>query len=113
TASVLDAMEREFQSIFDSTLDGILILDDMGTCVEANPAVLDLLGVQRNNLVGHPIRKFHPAPTDFEETWTRLLGRKYDHGETQLVRQDGTTIFVEYTVKANYLPDRNVAVIRD
>jgi PAS domain S-box-containing protein len=113
TASVLDATEREFQSIFDNTLDGILILDDMGTCVEANPAVLDILGVQRNNLVGHPIRKFHPEPTDFEETWTRLLGRIYDHGETQLVLQDGRAIFVEYTVKTNYLPGRHVAVLRD
>lgn len=30
TASVLDATEREFQSIFDNALDGILILDDRG-----------------------------------------------------------------------------------
>ena len=28
TVSVLDATEREFQSIFDNALDGILILDD-------------------------------------------------------------------------------------
>jgi PAS domain S-box-containing protein len=113
TASVLDATEREFQSIFDNALDGILILDDRGTCLEANPAALHLLGAQRDGLVGHPIRKLHPAPDDFEETWNRLLGRKYDHGEMQLVRQDGGTIFVENTVKANYLPGRHVAVLRD
>jgi PAS domain S-box-containing protein len=113
TASVLDATEREFQSIFDNTLDGILILDDMGTCVEANPAAIKLLGAQRDELVGCPIQKFHPTPDAFEETWTRLLGRKYDHGETQLVRQDGGTILVEYTVKTNYLPGRHVAVLRD
>src|SRR3984957_4285140 len=113
TASVLDATEREFQSIFDNALDGILILDDRGTCLEANPAALGLLDAQRDDLVGHPIRKFHPMPDDFEETWTRLLGRKYDHGETQLVRQDGRAIFVEYTVKTNYLPGRHVTVLRD
>jgi PAS domain S-box-containing protein len=113
TASVLDATEREFQSIFDNALDGILILDDRGTCLEANPAALQLLGTHRDKLVGHPIYKFHSAPDDFEETWTRLLGRKYDHGETQLVCQGGATIFVEYTVKTNYLPGRHVAVLRD
>ena len=113
TANVLDATEREFQSIFDNALDGILILDDRGICLEANPAALGLLGAQRDDFVGHPIRKFHPMPDDFEETWTRLLGRKYDHGETQLVRLDGEMIFVEYTVKTNYLPGRHVAVLRD
>jgi PAS domain S-box-containing protein len=113
TASVLDATEREFQSIFDSALDGILILDDRGICLEANPAALQLLGTQRDELVDHRIQKFHPAPVRFEETWNCLLGRKHDHGETQFVCQDGRTIFVEYTVKTNYLPGRHVAVLRD
>ena len=111
--SVLDATEREFQSIFDNALDGILILDDLGTCLEANPAALQLLETQRDELVGHKIRKFHPTPDDFEEIWNRLLGRKYDHGETQLVRRDGQSIFVEYTLKTNYLPGRHVTVLRD
>src|SRR6266851_5850480 len=44
TASVLDATEREYKSVFDSTLDGILILDDQGVCLEANPAALTLFG---------------------------------------------------------------------
>src|SRR6266550_1184053 len=113
TANVLDATEREFQSIFDNALDGILILDDRGTCLEANPAALNLLGAQCDELVGHPIRKSHLAPDDFEDPWNHLLGRKYDHGETQLLREDGRTIFVEYTVKTNYLPGRHVAVLRD
>ena len=113
TASQLDATEREFQSIFDNALDGILILDDRGTCLEANPAALDLLGAQRDELVGHLIQKFHPAPDNFEESWNRLLGQKYDHSETQLIRLDGGTIFVEYTVKTNYLPGRHVVVLRD
>jgi PAS domain S-box-containing protein len=113
TASVLDATEREFQSIFDNALDGIVILDDRGICIEANPAALKLLWAERGELVGHPIHKFHSAQDNFEETWARLLGRKYDHGEIQLVRQDGKAIFVEYTVKTNYLPGRHVAVLRD
>ena len=32
--SVLDATEREYKSVFDSTLDGIVILDDQAVCVE-------------------------------------------------------------------------------
>lgn len=113
TASVLDATEREFQSIFDSALDGILILDDRGSCLEANPAALALLGAQRNELVGQSIRKFHSPVDDFENIWKRFLDRKDQEGEVQLVRQDGAPVFVEYTAKANYLPGRHVAVLRD
>jgi PAS domain S-box-containing protein len=113
TASVLDATEREFQSIFDSTLDSILILDDRGICLEANPAGLALLGAQRNELVGHSIQKFHSPVADFENAWTRFLDRKDEHGEAQLIRKDGGQVFIEYTAKANYLPGRHVAVLRD
>jgi PAS domain S-box-containing protein len=113
TASVLDATEREFQSIFDSTLDSILIIDDSGVCLEANPAALALLGAQRNELVGHSIQKFHSPVDDFETAWKRFLDRKDEHGEAQLIRQDGKDIFIEYTAKANYLPGRHVAVLRD
>src|SRR6202142_85940 len=85
TASVLDATEREFQSIFDSTLDSILILDDRGICLEANPAALALLGAQRNELIGQSIQKFHAPVEDFEILWMRFLNRKDEHGEAQLI----------------------------
>jgi PAS domain S-box-containing protein len=113
TASVLDATEREFQSIFDSTLDSILILDDRGICLEANPAALALLGAQRNELVGQSIQKFHSPVENFENAWRRFLDRKDEHGEAQLIRRDGGEVFIEYTAKANYLPGRHVAVLRD
>jgi PAS domain S-box-containing protein len=113
TAGVLDATEREFQSIFDSALDSILILDDRGICLEANPAALALLGAQRNELVGHSIQKFHSPVPDFENEWKRFLDRKDEHGEAQLIRRDGGEVFIEYTAKANYLPGRHVAVLRD
>jgi PAS domain S-box-containing protein len=113
TAGILDATEREFQSIFDSALDGILILDNRGTCVEANPAALRLLGAGRGQLVGQSIQRFHSPIDDFENKWMRFLDRKEDHGEAQLIRMDGGEVFVEYTAKSNYLPGRHVAVLRD
>lgn len=111
TSSVLDATEREFQSIFDSTLDAILILDDQHTCLEANPAALLLLGMPRAELVGHPILRLYSNTS--EASSQRFRGGESGHGEMQLARPDGEMIFVEYTVKTNYLPGRHVAVLRD
>jgi PAS domain S-box-containing protein len=113
TAQALDATEREYKSVFDSTLDGILILDDRGVCIEANPPALTLLGTDRSGLVGHSMERFSAGTDDFKEAWARFLDRTHEHGERRVSRDDGRTVFVEYTVKANFLPGRHVAALRD
>lgn len=113
TVSVLDATERQYKSVFDSTLDGILILDDQGVCLEANPAALTLFGTNNEELVGQPIEKFFAGVGDFKDIWNRFLDRMSEHRETRILRGDGEAIFVEYTAKAHYLPGRHVAVLRN
>jgi PAS domain S-box-containing protein len=113
TAKVLDATEREFKSIFDNALDGILILDDQGICLEANAAALTLFGTDHDELAARPIEKLFAGAGDFKDLWNRFLDRKSEHGETRVLRGDGERIFVEYTAKANYLPGRHVAILRD
>lgn len=113
TASALDATEREYKSVFDNALDGILILDDHGVCLEANPAAHSLLGTARDELVGQSIEEFFAGDDDFKTAWKRFLDRTYEHSETRVSRGDGQTVFVEYTAKADFLPGQHVAVLRD
>jgi len=113
TVSVLDATEQEYKSVFDSTLDGILLLDDQAVCLEANPAALTLFGTDRDELVGQPLEKFFPGAGGFKEAWNRFLDRRSEHRETRVLRGDGEAVFVEYTAKAHYLPGRHVAVLRN
>jgi len=113
TTQVLDATEREYKSVFDNALDAILILDDRGVCLEANPAALTLYGTERGELVGQPVGKFFAGAEDFGELWKSFLSRESEHRETRILRGDGRAIFVEYTARANYLPGRHVAVLRD
>jgi PAS domain S-box-containing protein len=113
TANALDATEREYKSVFDNALDGILILDDQGACLEANPAALTLLGTDRHALLGQSMEKFFAGDRDFKVAWKRFLDRTYEHSETRVSRGDGGIAFVEYTAKANFLPGRHVTVLRD
>lgn len=113
TASTLDATEREYKSVFDNALDGILILDDGGQCLEANPAALTLLGTHRDGLVGRSIEEFFSGHGDFQASWKRFLERTHEHNETRVSREDGRTVFVEYTARANFLPGRHVLVLHD
>ncbi|MGA9250500.1 MAG: PAS domain S-box protein [Candidatus Acidiferrales bacterium] len=112
TARVLDTGEREFESIFDSVPDPIVILDDQGICLEANPAALALFGTAREDLVGRPIHNYLAA-RPFEKTRDPFLYGNSGHGEIEIARQTGEAGVVEYTVEANYLPNRNVAILRD
>jgi PAS domain S-box-containing protein len=105
TTNALEATEREFKSVFDNALDGILILNDHGTCLEANPAAHIMFGARRDELVGQPIGKFCP--------WKQFLDPRSEHSEMQVRRGDGKTIFVECGARADYLPGKHVAVLRD
>jgi PAS domain S-box-containing protein len=64
TADAFYATDREFNSIFQHALDAILILDDAGVCLNANPAALLLLGVPRAGLVGHSLAQFYADMTE-------------------------------------------------
>lgn len=113
TASALDTTGREFKSIFDNALDGILILDDHGVCTDANPAAFAILGVDRNQLLGHSIAKFYLNPSIFSENWTSFLERKYQRGNAELIRGDRSPLIVDYTASANYIPGRHVVILCD
>lgn len=113
TAIALDATELEYKSVFDTALDGIVVFDNYGVCVEANLAAHTLFGKNSTGLAGTPIDKLFAGAANFRSTWRDLVDGKCVHDEMQIARADGTTLFVEYTARANYLLGRHVAVLRD
>jgi PAS domain S-box-containing protein len=113
TSNALATTEREFETIFDSALDGLLILDDLGICLEANPAALGLLGIARDKLIGWSFSNIHLLQLNCEGLEIQLLGGKDGRGEAQVSKQNAPNIFVEYSVKADYLPHRHLVGMRD
>ncbi|MGH9732977.1 MAG: PAS domain S-box protein [Candidatus Acidiferrales bacterium] len=113
TATALEVAERTYKSIFDNALDGILIFDNTGTCLEANPAALVLLGNESGALAGRPIGRLFATDQNFGITLKRLRNRRAAYAESSIVGADGYARFVEYAVRLNFLPGRHVAVFRD
>jgi PAS domain S-box-containing protein len=113
TASAFYATEREFSSIFQHALDGILILDNEGICLDTNPAAFALLGMPRAGLVGHSFAQFYADRQEFDRNWVAFLERKYQRGHAELIRGDRSKLFVYYTAAANYLPGRHVVILCD
>ena len=109
----LNTTEREFQSVFENALDAILILDDQAICREANPAAEQLFGIRRPQLIGEPIDRFYKNSDQFQEGWQRLLAQKFQQSDAELLNNDQSSVFVEFTAKADCLPGQHVMILRD
>jgi PAS domain S-box-containing protein len=105
--------DREFSSIFQNVLDGVLIVDDDGTCLDANPAAAAILRFSSHKLIGQNVRSFVADPDAFGQKWSLFLHHKNQRGSAQLIAGDGTTLFVDFTAAANYLPGRHILILCD
>jgi PAS domain S-box-containing protein len=103
----------EFSSIFENVLDGILIVDDEGDCLDANPAAAAILRVSSGKLIGQNIARFLANRGAFAQRWSSFLKTKSERGRAQLIAGDGAILFVDYTAAANYLPGRHVLILCD
>jgi len=113
TTDSLQAKEREFQSVFENALDAILILDNHGICLDANPSTLQLLSVRGDQIIGQPIAAFYADRHAFDSSWEQLLSQQRSRGRCEVVSTDSAHLFVEFTGTAHFLPDRHVMIFRD
>ncbi len=109
----VDDTRRELSSIYRHVLDGIVILDDQGICVDANPAAFAILGAPPAVLVSHSFAQFLKDPNQFERQWRAFLDESFQHGRTELVRHNGSRVVVNFTLTANYLPGRHAMILCD
>src|SRR5581483_651511 len=113
TRVAFNMSESEFQSVFENALDAILILDDQATCREANPAAEYLFSLPRQDLIGKRIEHVYKNPAQFKQAWGRLLTQKFQQGDAELLRDGRTSVFVEFSAKADCLPGQHVMILRD
>jgi PAS domain S-box-containing protein len=104
-----------FRAVFENARDAIIIVDDEGTFLDANPAVEHVLGMAREEIVGRRLEDFIPAaeqqPLDDMRHRLRELGTLRGHHAFRLPL--GEWRAVEYVATANFLPGRHLALIRD
>ncbi|MFB8791707.1 MAG: PAS domain S-box protein [Potamolinea sp.] len=105
--------EKQLKAIFEGVLDAIVISDDEGKYVEANPAACKLLGLSLSELLNKRITDFMEPGFNFEPAWSTFLEVGESTGEIHLLRPDGTVKEAEFAAKANFLPGRHLSVLRD
>ncbi len=106
-------LSEQLEALFEEALDAILIADEEGTYVEANPAACKLFGLPHSELLGKRITDFMVPGFDFALAWGNFLELGQATGELSLLRPDGTVREVEYAAKANFIPEQNLSILRD
>ena len=107
--------EAYLQALFNSALDAILIADDEGQYIDANPAACDLLGYPRDELLR--LSLWDVTPPSIRELaqaqWRKFGAVGKQSGEYLLHCKDGVERAVEYRAVAHFLPGRHLSVLRD
>lgn len=104
-----------YEALFNSTSDAILLSDNQGRYVEANPAASKLLGYSKRELLQMTVSDLvEPGFRDkVEESWNQFLRDGSQAGEIRLRRQDGVSITVDYTAASNVKPGVHMTSMRD
>ncbi|MBT9587022.1 PAS domain S-box protein [bacterium] len=107
--------EAQFRSLFENALDAVLIADDQGRFVDANPAACALLGGSRQQVVGSLLYDYmRPDRREsVAEIWREFLDTGSKRGLVRIFRLDGASLVVDFSSTAHFSPGLNLSVLRD
>jgi len=118
----LKESEEKYQGLFESTTDGMLVLDARGSILDVNKKAQDLLGLNKENLIGKNFlgmgiltpKSLSIVVDQFQELLSKKISTSH---ETEIITKDEKTLFVElssfFLVKKENEIDNFVLVIRD
>lgn len=98
-------------SVFENSLEGVLITDPAGRIVEVHGAFTDITGYSREEVIGKNPRIFSSgrhSPAFFEALWHSILTQGKWHGEIWNRRKSGAIFPERLTISSMYDDDNNV-----
>ncbi|HSE48668.1 MAG TPA: ATP-binding protein [Terriglobales bacterium] len=112
-SQALAESENQFRTVFEYAGDTIVVLNDEGRFLRANPAAERIFGLPPAQLTGKTISEFiELGPV------ARRIGivfRKAERREGQFALRDvrGRVVHVEYTATPDFIPGRHLMILRD
>jgi len=107
--------ERKYHSVFNTTSDGIALVDDDGRFVDVNDAFCRLVKRSATELIGSDFALVVP-PESIDEAWAgfeRLKTQTVMGNEFQLIDAEGNAVELEWRSHANVLPGLHLCVAHD
>lgn len=113
TKLLLQRAKDQFYAVWDESNDAMVIADDEGRYIEANPAAVELFGTPREELLGQSVTDYAHDDFEFEQVWQSFVEQGHQQGEFTLVRPDGTDREVQFSAVADIIPGMHLSVLRD
>ncbi len=109
TAEAIRASELRYRRLFETSQDGILILDgETGQVMDANPFMIDLLGYSQEEFLGRKLWEIGPfkGTAASKITFAELqLTDRVHYGDLPLETKDGRRVEIEF-ISTAYLVDQ-------
>ena len=112
--AAIEHSERRYRNLFDSALDGIVVLSGGGEVLDVNASACAMLGVDRAAVIGQKFTAFFAGEraSAIEACYAEVFAQGNALGEHELRSPRGVTARVEF--HAGMLPDGNLqAILRD
>ena len=115
TRDVTDRRRREerFRAVFEHSPEAMIITDDDGTYVDANPAAMDLLGFGEEDLSNRPVGTLVADAFDYDSVLDDLRAEEQTEGRVPIVRPDGEERRIAYRSTASILDGEHLSILRD
>jgi len=108
-------LEARFRAIYESTLDGIALIDDSLRIIDVNPAACRILGRPREAIIG--VLSTELMPPDTRASSAERLGSfratGVMRGEDAILLPDGTIRRAEFGAVADISPGVHLSTFRD
>jgi PAS domain S-box-containing protein len=106
-----DGWSAQFASAFRQSKNPMALVDDGRRVVDANPAILQLLGHGRDQVVGRHLWEFVAGgPLFTPAQWSAALAAHQFHGEAELVRADGRHVGVQWAAVTEVATGRRLVL---
>src|SRR4051794_31532294 len=114
-AQALVGSQRRLQALFEHALDAILLADDEGGFIDANPAACRLFACTRDEVLARSVFDLSPPERHAESRagWQAFLDNGTSAGDYELIAADRTRKTVEYHAVARVLPGVHLSILRD
>lgn len=97
--SVLRKQTAEFESVYNSIVDGIIFTNLERACLKINPAIIEMFGYEPELLLNHQLDFLYANNHDFVEHGKTHFSKhspdKSDRYEVDLIRKDGSRFIGE------------------
>lgn len=114
TEVALQQAQVRLAAVFEHALDAILLADDQGRYLDANPAACQLLGHPRESLLQMTVADVYDAPSaGFEQAWAAFLQQGSASGQVTLRCRDGRRVLARFSAVARIQPGVHLSILSD